>query len=231
MEPYQYMPWCWMCELKDYKRMFALTPEDLTLNIIDCAAGPSTFNAELTAQGGRVVSCDALYAMVFEKVQMETQELIETLLKRVQEKQEEFSWDSVSSLEELRKTYEAAARLFFDDFKKDKKHQRYYAESLPQFTFKDYQFDLALCAHFLFDRTIHPEENFIVNSIKEMCRVAREARIYPLLDAKGEITKEVGPVMMQLQMAGYGVEIKEVDYGVEKKANAMLRVWPNVCEV
>jgi len=40
--------------------MFALTPGDLLGKILDCGAGPSSFNAELTAEGHEVTSCDPL---------------------------------------------------------------------------------------------------------------------------------------------------------------------------
>jgi hypothetical protein len=40
--------------------MFALIPGDLLGKILDCASGPSSFNAELTAEGHEVTSCDPL---------------------------------------------------------------------------------------------------------------------------------------------------------------------------
>jgi hypothetical protein len=231
MTNYQSAPWCWVHELKDYKRMFALTAEDLTLKLLDCAAGPSSVNAELTREGGHIVSCDPLYAKVTEKIQMKTQEMIDALLVKVQENQDKFCWKKVESIEELKRDHQAAAKLFLEDFKSDVDHTRYLAEELPNLSFMPYQFDLALCANFLFDGLYHPSESFIVASIKDMCRVAREARIYPLLDIDGNIAAEVGPVMMQLQQENYGVEIRQVDYQFQKNSNAMLRVWPNICEV
>jgi hypothetical protein len=40
--------------------MFALTPGDLLGKILDCARGPSSFNAQLTAEGHEVTSADNL---------------------------------------------------------------------------------------------------------------------------------------------------------------------------
>jgi hypothetical protein len=48
--------------------MFALTPGDLLGKILDCASGPSNFNAELTAEGPRVTSCDPLYSFTAEDI-------------------------------------------------------------------------------------------------------------------------------------------------------------------
>ena len=41
--------------------MFALEEKELGGRILDCGAGPASFNAELTEKGGAVVSCDPLY--------------------------------------------------------------------------------------------------------------------------------------------------------------------------
>lgn len=43
-------------------------------------------------------------------------------------------------------------------------------------------FDLAVCSHLLFLYSEHLSEDFHVESIKELCRVAGEARIFPLLE-------------------------------------------------
>ena len=47
--------------------MFSLTPGDLLGTILDCAAGPSSFNAELTAEGHEV-SCDPLYSLTADEI-------------------------------------------------------------------------------------------------------------------------------------------------------------------
>ncbi len=224
-------PWCWVHELDDYVQMFDLSAQDLTLKILDCAAGPSSFAAELTQRGGRVVACDPLYEKVTEKVEMKTHEMIDALMEKVSENQDQFSWHTVASPDELKHEHHGTAELFLEDFKNDKQRQRYRGETLPTLSFTDYEFDLALCANFLFDGLQRPEPEFITACIKEMCRVAREVRVYPLLNSEGEIAEEVGPVMMQLQQDDYGVEIREVDYQFQKKSNAMLRVWPNTCVV
>jgi len=67
--------------------------------------------------------------------------------------------------------------------------------------------------------------------IKEMCRVAKETRIFPLSNAYGEISDLLGPVMLQLQIAHYGVELKQVAYEFQRGSNAMLRIWPTACAV
>ena len=48
--------------------MFALAPDDLSGSILGCAAGPASFNAELTAEGHRVTSCDPLYHFTADEI-------------------------------------------------------------------------------------------------------------------------------------------------------------------
>jgi hypothetical protein len=51
----------WGRSFDEYCKMFALTPDDLQLRIVGCADGPASFNAEATAAGLSVTSCDPLY--------------------------------------------------------------------------------------------------------------------------------------------------------------------------
>ena len=49
--------------LDEYIGMFSLTSSDLKLAILDCAGGPASFNAEMTRQGRKVISCDPVYQL------------------------------------------------------------------------------------------------------------------------------------------------------------------------
>lgn len=104
------------------------------------------------------------------------------------------------------------------------------AADLPNLPFKDNQFDLALCAYFLFSRK-ELSAVFHLAAIKEMCRVAGEARIYPLVDEEGEPSEILPQIMLQLQQENYGLELKEVADEFQKGGNAMLRVWSQACSV
>jgi hypothetical protein len=48
----------WGRSFDEYRRMFALSGDDLAGTILGCGDGPASFNAEATALGHRVVSCD-----------------------------------------------------------------------------------------------------------------------------------------------------------------------------
>ena len=44
--------------VQEYRRLFALTDEDLAGRILGCGDGPASFNAEATAGGHAAASCD-----------------------------------------------------------------------------------------------------------------------------------------------------------------------------
>ena len=94
--------------------------------------------------------------------------------------------------------------------------------------FTNQHFDLALCQQQLFN-----EDNldYQVKTLFDLCRIASEVRIFPLLKLKGELTPSLGPVMQAMQENNVGVEVKEVPFEFQKRGNAMLRVWNQSCVV
>ena len=52
----------WGRSLDEYRAMFSLSEGDLTRRILGCGDGPASFNAELSARGGNVVSVDPLFS-------------------------------------------------------------------------------------------------------------------------------------------------------------------------
>src|SRR5258708_25906236 len=75
----------------------------------------------------------------------------------------------------------AAMNDFLDDYPLGKSEGRYLNAELPRLPFSDASFDLALCSPFLFLYTTQLVEAFHLSAIREMCRVAIEVRIFPLL--------------------------------------------------
>ena len=66
---------------------------------------------------------------------------------------------------------------------------------------------------------------FHLAAIVQMCRVATEVRIFPLLvNMTGETSPLLQPVMQELEAQGYSVEIRQVPYEFQKGGNQLLRV-------
>jgi hypothetical protein len=90
--------------------------------------------------------------------------------------------------------------------------------------FKPLSFDLALCSHFLFLYSDHLSLDFHCNAIQAMCRVAAEARIFPLLNYNSEPSPWIEPLQEWLTEAGYDVSIHTVPYEFQRGANQMMKV-------
>lgn len=214
----------WGRSLPEYTRMFDLTPGDLQLRILDCAGGPASFNAEMGAQGHKVVSCDPLYQFTAEEIAKRIQETCPKIITGVQAERDRFVWLDIPSPKQLLEVRMAAMKRFLEDFPLGLQEGRYLIEELPVLPFKTGQFDLALCSHFLFTYSRQFSLGFHLAAIREMCRVAKEVRIFPLLvNMTGEPSPHLRPVMDQLEQTCQ-IGIKQVPYEFQKGGNQLLRI-------
>lgn len=118
----------------------------------------------------------------------------------------------------------AAMREFQADLPRGLAQGRYRVAELPSLPFSDQKFDIALCSHFLFTYSHLLTVEFHFEAIRELCRVAREARVFPLVpnfqDAR---SSHVEVVIKMLCAEGYACEIRRVGYEFQKGGNEMLR--------
>ena len=215
----------WGRSFEDYLEMFALTPEDLELSILDCAGGPASFNAEMKRRGYRVISCDPVYQFSAAKINQRIQKTYSTVIEQLHQNKENYVWQNIKSPEHLGELRMAAMQEFLEDFPLGKAEERYVTAELPKLPFNSQQFDLALSSHLLFSYSQHLSEDFHVESALELCRVAREVRIFPLLDLNANLSPFVTPVISNLQRQGWTVEIEPVPYEYQKGGNQMLRIF------
>ncbi len=204
--------------------MFALTPGDLSGTIIDCAAGPASFNVELSAEGHEVISCDPLYSLTANEIRARIEATFDTMVANARAARDEFVWHDITSPEHLGEVRMAAMQRFLTDFPKGRAEGRYLDQALPHLDLRDDAFDLALCSAFLFTYTEQLSADFHIAAIGEMCRVATEARIFPLLKSYGGPSPHLEPVVDTLQKRGYRVEITEVPYEFQRGGNKMIAV-------
>ena len=146
------------------------------------------------------------------------------VLDQTRKNREEFVWENIASVEELGKIRMSAMSIFLEDFEKGRSEGRYLPGELPHLTFRDDQFDLALCSHFLFLYSGQRSAQLHIDSIKEMCRVAGETRIFPLLELGSGQSRHLEPVMAALAFEHYQVEIRQVAYQFQKGGNEMMVV-------
>ena len=208
----------------EYVSMFALSEADLGRRILACADGPASFNAVLHRRGGCVVSVDPIYQSSAAELRARIRATFDTVIEQARAHQEQYVWDAVRSVDELARLRMEAMEAFLTDFEAGKLAGRYLPHELPALPFADAQFDLALCSHFLFLYTDHLSREFHCRAIREMCRVAGEARVFPLLDLESRPSRYVGPVCTQLRGEGYTCEVRAVPYEFQRGGDEMLRV-------
>jgi ubiquinone/menaquinone biosynthesis C-methylase UbiE len=215
----------WGRSLRDYKGMFGLNPLDLQQQILDCAGGPASFNAELTRQGGQVISCDPLYQYSARQIATRIDVTYHQVVAGVAADPDRFVWQEFSTPEEMGQARLKAMRQFLTDLPWGLAGGRYQVATLPKLPFANHAFDLALCGHFLFCYSNLLSLEFHQAAIAEMCRVAREVRIFPVVEQfSGKISSWLEPVIGQLQAEGYLVSLQTVDYEFQKGGNQMLKI-------
>jgi hypothetical protein len=214
----------WGRSFDEYCRMFALTDEDLTRRILGCGDGPASFNAEATRRGTTVISFDPIYRWTAPDIRRRIAATRDEILDQTRRNAAEFVWDSIRSVDELGRIRMAAMDAFLDDFTHGKAQGRYVESELPTLPFADQSFDLALCSHLLFLYSDQLGEPFHLQSLRELCRIAGEVRVFPLLALGGRPSPFIDSTIAHLGASGHEVTIERVPYEFQRGANQMMRI-------
>ena len=218
----------WGRSYDEYVRMFALDDTELRQRILGCADGPASFNAEATVRGMQVISCDPLYAFGAAAVRERIDATSPDVLQQTRKNAAAFVWDTIASVEDLGIIRKAAMAKFLEDYDPESpggpSKRRYVAAALPDLPFLDAAFDLALCSHFLFLYSDHLGADFHTDAVRELCRVAREVRIFPLLSLGGERSPFVETLRRTLTASGMVVSLELVPYEFQRGGNQMMRI-------
>lgn len=213
----------WGRSLSEYKEMFSLSSDDLGKRVLGCGDGPASFNAELTQNGGNVISVDPIYQFNVDQIQSRIDDVYSQVIEQVSKNRDDFVWKIIPDVETLGKVRMSAMRTFLDDYEAAKDSGRYLNASLPVLPFQDGVFELALCSHYLFLYSEHVNQEKHILSMKELCRVAKEVRVYPLLSiSTNEESPHLRPVIAELEASGISVSLVDVGYEFQKGATNML---------
>ena len=212
----------WGRSFNEYKEMFSLNKYDLNKKILGCGDGPACFNAELTKAGGNIVSVDPVYQFTSKQIRSRIEQVYPQVIEQVSKNIDDYVWKSITDIEELGRTRMKAMECFLSDYEHGKESGRYINASLPELPFEENEFDLALCSHYLFLYSDHIDKYQHILSVKELCRVAKEVRIYPLLSLDGMESKHLEAVISLLKEKGIDVFLQEVSYQFQKGATKML---------
>jgi len=208
--------------LDEYKLMFDLSPKDLQQKILGVGDGPASFNAEGTKIGLEIVSVDPLYQFNNAEIRQRFDAVVDLIIDQVIATPDNWVWKYYRNPQELKAGRIKAMETFLADYDRGKQTGRYQQQELPSLDFGDRTFDLALCSHFLFLYSEQRSQDFHFAAIKEMLRVSKEVRIFPLLTLMQKISPYLEFIQTEFSNSNYSVEVCTVPYELQPGGNQML---------
>ena len=215
----------WGRSFKEYELMFSLSANDLAHGVLDCGGGPASFTAEAFARGYRVVSVDPIYTCSRADIQARFDAAAGPMLTQVRGKLDDFIWQYHRDPDDLLKNRRAALELFLADYSRGSREGRYVAAQLPSLPFEAESFGLAICSHLMFLYSDLLSADFHLQALRELCRVAKEVRVFPLLTLGRAPSPHLGFVRFELEKDGWLTEVMQVSYEFQRGGNQMLRVF------
>jgi hypothetical protein len=205
--------------------MFSLSDSDLEQRILGCGDGPASVNAELHALGAKSYrSIDPIYAFSGGEIESRVRETYDSIVLQAKQNAHRFLWNHFPDPDRLGQARLEAMTLFLKDYESGCAEGRYIAGSLPTLPFTHAEFDLCLCSHLLFLYSEQLSLDFHLAAMLEQLRVAREVRVFPLLDLACRKSTHLDPIQRALDDRGYACELVKVAHEFQKGANEMLRV-------
>jgi hypothetical protein len=175
----------------EYIKMFDLPENELRAGeILDIAAGGSSFTADVRARGLKAVAADPRYAMEPDLLISEAEQEIAVSTKKLEQLTDQLDLTYYGDISKHRAAREDSLKRFAVHFSQEEARASCYsAGSLPELPFADNRFSLVLCSHFLFLYEEQFDFSFHMRSVLEMMRICRPGgsiRIYPLMSLKWE---------------------------------------------
>jgi len=214
----------WGRNLQEYKEMGLFSDADRDKKILGCGDGPASVNKELTEIGVNITSIDPIYQFTKEQIEQRVQETAQVVSAQLRKNRDDFVWKNIPDVETLIQLRLEAMDNFLQDYKNGKEQERYQYQKLPKLNFKDKEFDLTWSSHFLFLYSKHFDGEFHKKAIVEMLRVAKEVRIFPVLDLQNNRSKHLDSILKYLKKNSYTYEIIKGNYEFQKGAFEMLKI-------
>jgi hypothetical protein len=210
--------------LAEYAQFFALDLAALkNRDVLDVAAGPSSFVAEACARGIDAVAVDPLYGSTEDTLATHVQLDYAKMLAQMRAKPALFRMRSFASWDEAEADRRNAAARFLTDYASHFVHGRYVGGSLPRLPFFDNSFDLVLCAHLLFIYAKRFDPEWHVAACRELVRVsAGEVRIHPVCGPDGKPYPKLAALRRELREGGIESDVVRVDYKFFIGSSSML---------
>ncbi len=210
--------------LAEYAQFLALDlPALKGRDVLDVAAGPSSFTAEACARRIDAVAVDPLYGDEAAALAARIAADYARMFAQMRAKRRLFRLRSFPSFNAAEQDRRAAAQRFLADYEARIFNGRYVGGALPRLPFFDATFDLVLCAHLLFVYAARLDFDWHLAACRELVRVsAGEVRIHPVCGPDGKPYPGLARLRRELREAGIGSEVRAVDYEFFAGASSML---------
>jgi SAM-dependent methyltransferase len=207
----------------EYRAMFALTDADLDGRILDCPGGGASFAATARSRGADVIAVDPVYTRPAPQLIAQLDHELARGSAFAAGNADRYVWDFYGSVDAHARLRAESARAFAGDLRS--RPGRYVAARLPDLPFRDDAFDLVVSSHLLFTYADRLDADVHLAALRELARVGREVRLYPLVDQAGRpLSKLLTTVLRELGAAGLHVTVDAVDYEFQRGACSMLRI-------
>ena len=204
--------------------MFSLSAEDLSGGVLDCGAGPASFTAEMSASNIRAVAVDPIYAFSGSEILARFEAVVEPMISQVRATPEDWTWSYHRDTQTIFVQIAVLRwRSFWQTTSGDCASNA--TSRVNYLLFDSGSFGLAVCSHLLFLYSDLLSEDFHIRSVLELCRVAGEVRLFPLLTLRRELSPHLAAVRSALDSKGLNSEIVRVHYELQRGGNQMLRVY------
>ena len=208
----------------EYQAFFRLAGLPANSRVLDCGGGPASFAAEWAARGRFVVSADPLYRQTPEQIAAGFELTAARMLRGMRGAHARFDWSFYRTPEEVVERRRQALRGFLGDLQSPARAGRYVAARLPWLPFHADAFDLVLCSHLLFLYADEISTEMHVDWIRELLRVGREVRIFPLMELAGRESRHLAPVVEYFARS-VDCAVEPVEFEFQRGASSMLRLW------
>lgn len=207
----------------EYEAFFALSDVPSSARILDCGGGTSSFAAEWGGTGRFVVAVDPIYRFSGRNLEADFERTGTRMLAGTRKARERFLWDHYGSPEAVIQLRRGVLATFLRDFRSEDRRGRYVSGSLPRLPFEAGCFDLVLCSHmlFLFSAEFNLETH--LSFLRELLRVGREVRVFPLFDLAGNPSEHLHATIQTLQRSA-NVERVPVSFEFRRGDSNMLRL-------
>jgi len=235
---------------EEYCRMFLLEDElPHDGNILDVAAGASSFTAELCKRGYGAFACDPLYKLSPDAMLKHGMQELELASSKLAAKQHAFVWKDYASLEEHDEIRHASLQKFIDHYRQEKledrtdkeqpyssnssvatlanRYSRYMTGALPKLPYPDNSFQLVCCNHFLFLYQEQFDASFHHNALQEMLRVTKQGGrilVYPLVGFSNERYPKLPQLIEELQKQHADVKLRNTPFRFLPAADQFLEI-------